>query len=118
MGAITSSGDITDFSNYGKKRVDVFAPGASIYSTMPGGAYDFQDGTSMAAPVVSGVAALIWSYHPNLTALQVKEAITKSVIKPNVKTMIAGGKKMKYKKLCSSGGFVNAVLALMEASKM
>lgn len=116
VGAITSSGDIADFSNYGKKRVDVLAPGASIYSTMPGGTYEFQDGTSMAAPVVSGIAAIIWSYHPNLTAIQVKEAITKSVIKPRIKTMIAGGKKMKYKNLCTSGGFVNAALALRIAA--
>jgi subtilisin family serine protease len=117
VGAITSSGDVADFSNYGKKRVDVFAPGAAIYSTMPGGAYEFQDGTSMAAPVVSGIAAMIWSYYPQLTAVQVKEAITKGVIKPKQKTM-AGDKKVKFKNLCTSGGFVNAVLALMEASKM
>jgi subtilisin family serine protease len=117
VGAITTSGDIADFSNFGKKRVDVFAPGASIYSTMPGGTYEFQDGTSMAAPVVSGIAALIWSYYPQLSAIQVKEAITASVVKPKEKTL-AGGKMMKFKKLCTSGGWVNAATALMKASGM
>ena len=58
---------VAAFSNYGKKTVDVFAPGVKIYSTVTGGnQYGFHDGTSMAAPVVSGLAALIRSYYPAL----------------------------------------------------
>lgn len=118
VGAINSSGQIADFSNYGAKTVDVFAPGVSIYSTMPNNKYDFQDGTSMASPVVAGVAALIRSYYPNLTAPQVKNVITSSVIKPSYKTVYPGGKKkVKFKKLCSTGGYVNAYRAIEEAGQ-
>ncbi|MEP6466814.1 MAG: S8 family peptidase [Parafilimonas sp.] len=68
---------IAYFSNYGKNSVDVFAPGVKIYSTLPG-SYGYHDGTSMASPVVTGIAALIRSYFPQLSAEQVKYAITKS----------------------------------------
>lgn len=110
VGAISSSGDIADFSNYGARSVDVFAPGVTIYSTMPGGVYDFQNGTSMAAPVVSGLAAMIRSYYPSLSAEEVKKLIMESVIKPKSKTRIPGTKKKKAKfsKLCVSAGWVNA----------
>ena len=56
------------FSNYGKNEVDVFAPGVDILSTVPGNKYERESGTSMAAPVVSGLAALIMGYYPNLSA--------------------------------------------------
>ena len=67
-----------DFSNYGKKSVDVFAPGVDIYSTVPGGGYKDNSGTSMAAPVASGVAAVLMSYYPALTAADVKAIMMKS----------------------------------------
>lgn len=70
-----------DFSNFGKESVDVFAPGVDIYSTVPGSAYKDNSGTSMAAPVVSGVAATLMSYFPQLTALDVKEILMKSSVK-------------------------------------
>lgn len=118
VGAVNASGHVTDFSNYGQQRVDLFAPGASIYSTMPGGTYEFQDGTSMAAPVVSGIAALVWSYYPNLTARQVKEIILSSSIKPKYKTVVSGSrKKVKFKKISVTGGIANAYKALEEAGK-
>jgi acyl-CoA reductase-like NAD-dependent aldehyde dehydrogenase len=66
-----------DFSNYGKVLVDVFAPGKDIYSTIPQSAYKKYDGTSMAAPMVAGVAALLKSYFPSLTMLQIKNNIRK-----------------------------------------
>ncbi len=69
------------FSNYGKKSVDVFAPGANIMSTVPHDEYKAEDGTSMASPVTAGVAALIWSHYPKLTAEEVKEIIILSVNK-------------------------------------
>lgn len=70
-----------DFSNFGQKSVDVFAPGVDIYSTIPGDAYKDNSGTSMAAPVVSGVAATLMSYFPELTAKDVKEILMKSAVK-------------------------------------
>ena len=70
-----------DFSNFGKTSVDVFAPGVDIFSTAPGGTYKDNSGTSMAAPVVAGVAATLMSYYPNLTAKDVKEILMKSSVK-------------------------------------
>ena len=68
------------FSNYGKNEVDVFAPGMKIYSTIPGGnTYGNAQGTSMASPVVAGLAALILEYYPNLSAEQVKYVIENSL---------------------------------------
>lgn len=92
------------FSNYGKTKVDVFAPGVLINSTVPGSKYKRLDGTSMATPIVSGLAALIWSYYPDLTAIQVKEIIMQSVIKVD-----------QLKERCVTGGVVNAYTALQLA---
>jgi subtilisin family serine protease len=74
----TVEGLMADFSNYGKKSVDVFAPGVDIYSTVPGGGFKDNSGTSMAAPVASGVAATILSYYPQLTATDVKAIMMQS----------------------------------------
>src|SRR5690606_28131014 len=71
VGSLTSkygSKMVSNFSNYGKKNVDVFAPGSAIYSTFPENEYKAISGTSMAAPAVAGVVALVRSYYPNLTA--------------------------------------------------
>lgn len=113
VGAISSSGDAASFTNYSKTRVDVFAPGVKIYSTVPDNKYAHHDGTSMAAPVVSGLAALIWSYFPELNAKQLKTVITGSVIAVPFKTIQPGSKKKKVKftTLCSTGGIVNAYRA-------
>ncbi|RKR82389.1 subtilase family protein [Mucilaginibacter gracilis] len=92
------------FSNYGKTSVDVFAPGVQIYSTIPGSKYAYFDGTSMACPVVSGLAALIREYYPKLTALEVKDIILKSVVKRSALT-----------NYCITGGVVNAYNALQLA---
>ena len=107
-----------DFSNYGKNTVDVFAPGVQIYSTVSNSAYDAYDGTSMASPVVAGIAALIWSYYPNLTAVQVKQIIESSVVKPEAKFIKPGKKRKKttYKKLCKTAGIVNVENALKAAA--
>jgi subtilisin family serine protease len=107
------------FSNYGKTSVDVFAPGVRIYSTIPENKYLDEDGTSMAAPVVTGLAALIRSYYPNLTAPQVKEIILKSVVKinHNVSTMKgADTVSIPFSDLCVTGGIVNAYQALKLAA--
>jgi subtilisin family serine protease len=108
------------FSNWGKNEVDVFAPGVDILSTVPGNQYERDSGTSMAAPVVSGLAALIMDYYPNLTAADVKQVITSSVsnysnqmvVRPGDKTMVPFGS------LSITGGIVNAYNALKLADQM
>lgn len=108
------------FSNYGKTKVDVFAPGVSINSTIQNSGYEKRDGTSMAAPVVSGIAALLFSYYPKLTAEQVKEIIMKTVVEVPDKINITEDdqtKQVSYSYLCVSGGIVNAYKALQLAEK-
>ncbi|MGH7505769.1 MAG: S8 family peptidase, partial [Longimicrobiales bacterium] len=80
VGASSWKGDslAAAFSNYGAAQVDLFAPGVDILSTVPGGGYERQDGTSMAAPVVTGVAALIMAYYPRLDAAGVKRVLLES----------------------------------------
>lgn len=106
-----------NFSNYGINTVDVFAPGVSIYSTLPDSKYGRFDGTSMAAPVTSGVAAMIRSYYPELSAVQVKDIITKSVTTVKKKVMIPGekNKKARLKDLSKTGGVVNMYEAFVLA---
>jgi subtilisin family serine protease len=110
-----------DFSNYGMKTVDVFAPGLDINSTVPdSNEYKEYSGTSMAAPVTAGVAAVIRSYYPELSAEQVKEAIEKSVVVVKGKVLLPGSekKKVKFKNLCKTSGIVNLYKALEYAATM
>jgi len=113
---------VASFSNYGKKGVDVFAPGSRIYSTLPGGnSYGFEDGTSMASPVVAGVAALLRSYYPNLSAAQIKQAIEKSVTQlDNSYTVLKPGTDtpVKMSELAKAGGLLNAYGAVETAEKL
>lgn len=107
------------FSNYSSTKVDLFAPGMSIKSTVPGSEYKSFDGTSMAAPVVSGVAGLVRQRFPSLTAQQVKVILMQSATPCSEKLRIPGtGKKCKMKDLCVSGGIVNAEAALKLASEV
>jgi cell wall-associated protease len=69
---------VAGFSNYGKKTVDIFAPGYRIYSTKPENHYGLSDGTSFSSPMVAGTAALIKSYYPRLSAVQIKDILIKS----------------------------------------
>jgi len=110
---------IGNFSNYGKNSVDIFAPGVDIYSTMPGSTYKNNNGTSMAAPVVSGVAALLRSYFPKLTAPQVKEILLKSAIPYTGKVNVPGSEDQQSSlaDISKTGGIVNAYEALKLASK-
>lgn len=109
-----------DFSNYGKENVDVFAPGVRIYSTVPG-AHNYANlkGTSMSTPIVTGLAALIRSYYPNLTAVQVKKIIEESVLKPSVTVpSIKPGSKdepIAFDLLSKTGGIINAFYAVESA---
>lgn len=114
------SGMISGFSNYGKVNVDVFAPGSQIYSTVPENEYENNSGTSMAAPAVAGVAALIRSYYPKLTAAQVKQILMDSGLAVKTKVIVGGdtGKIKPFADLTKSGKMVNAYNALIMASKM
>ncbi len=107
------------FSNYGKHSVDVFAPGFMIKSTIPDSKYEEFDGTSMASPVVSGLAAMILSYHPELKPSQVREIIMKSATKvvQKVKNRNERGESVRlpFTDLCISGGVVNAYSAMVMA---
>jgi subtilisin family serine protease len=111
---------VAGFSNYGKKEVDVFAPGVQIYSTIPGGnKYNNASGTSMASPVVAGVAALILSYYPDLSARQLKEIIEKTAAPlPDNMVNKPGSKDetIDFSELSNSDGVVNVYEALKLAS--
>lgn len=116
VGSISADGIPASSSNYGKKGVDLFAPGVEIYSTIGGNEYKKMNGTSMAAPVVTGVAALIWNYFPELSAQQVKQAILKGVTPKKgskVTQPIKAGAQYKplvvdFSDLCTTGGILNA----------
>ena len=106
------------FSNYGRKRVDLFAPGVGIYSTNPGNKYSFGNGTSYASPIVAGIAALVLEYYPALSAKQVKYILEKSVTKlPGVLVLKPGtNEKVPFSTLSATGGIVNAYNALKLAA--
>jgi cell wall-associated protease len=123
VGALTSNfgeGMIAPFSNYGRQNVDIFAPGAQIYSTMPENDYEFQSGTSMAAPAVAGLAALIRSHYPKLTANQVKRIIMESGLAPNISVNIGGDEEtsVKLSEVSRTGKIANAYNALILAERV
>jgi subtilisin family serine protease len=106
---------VADFSNYGKKSVDVFAPGVDLYSTTPNQKYESNSGTSMASPVTAGIAALLISYYPDLDAEQIRKIILDSTVKfDKLKVNRPGeeGKLVSFDSLSSTGGVVNAYEAV------
>ncbi len=111
---------VSSFSNYGNINVDVFAPGSDIYATMPGNAYDYNSGTSMAAPGVAGVAALIRSQYPTLQAKEVKQIIMRSGLAAKTTVILAGdsSKLEDFSKISKSGKMVNAYNALLLAEQV
>jgi cell wall-associated protease len=112
-----------DFSNYGYKTVDFFAPGVSIYSSQPGNKYGVMDGTSFSAPMTAGAAALIKSVYPSLHAAQIKEILLKSTRKyPRLKVYMPNQaskkkEKVRFGKLSVTGGVLNVYDALLLAEK-
>jgi len=127
VGAISHSVNenlLADFSNYGKSDVDVFAPGVRIYATTPNNSYEFLQGTSMASPNVAGVAALIRSYYPDLTAPQVKKIIMESGIAIDLDVVLgnedpeAPKEKRAFRELSKTGKIVNAYNAIIMADGM
>ena len=117
VGASTESvkgGLAADFSNYGNKSVDIFAPGQDIYNAIPNNKYKKLDGTSMAAPMVSGVAAMLKSYYPQLSMKQIKEIILKSSkYYGNTMQRLPGSEQtIKFKQLSRSGAIVDLLRAI------
>lgn len=108
---------IASFSNYGKKSVDIFAPGDEIYSTLPFDSYGFEGGTSMAAPAVAGMAAVIRSLYPQLTAVQVKRVILDSGLSIPLQVRV-GDQERALEDLCTSGKIANLYTALLLANQI
>ncbi|HPM30481.1 MAG TPA: S8 family peptidase [Chryseolinea sp.] len=111
---------VGSFSNYGKKSVDLFAPGVEIYSTTPNDTYEDLQGTSMACPVAVGVAAILLEYFPDLTAKQVKEILNQSTRKfDGLKVTKPGSTdRVSFNQLSISGGIINAYEAVKLAESM
>ncbi|RDC62591.1 S8 family serine peptidase [Adhaeribacter pallidiroseus] len=116
---------VASFSNYGKQSVDVFAPGVDIYSLKPNQEYNENSGTSMASPVTTGVAALLFSYFPDLTAAQVRDIILKSSVKYATLEVAKPGTTKKteanlvpFGTLSITGGEVNAYQAVKMAEQL
>ena len=105
---------VGSFSNYGKKSVDLFAPGVQIYSTTPNNTYEDLQGTSMACPATTGVAAILFSYFPELSAAQIKDILRQSTRKfDGLKVTKPGTKdQIKFDELSTTGGMVNAYEAV------
>lgn len=110
---------VAAFSNFGRNDVDIMAPGVDIYSSVPVDAFEDQSGTSMAAPVVAGVAAVLRSYYPALTAAQVKELLTKTVTRHTIYSPVPGRSKyiVQLWYFSRSAGIVNAAKAVELAAR-
>jgi len=107
---------VADFSNFGKKTVDLFAPGVEIYSTTPDNTYKNESGTSMASPAAAGVAALVMAYFPNLTSSQVLDILKASTRKfDGLKVQKPGGGRINFDDLSKTGGLINAYEAVKMA---
>lgn len=111
---------VASYSNYGNINVDIFAPGTDIYSTFPNNEYEYSPGTSMAAPAVAGIAALVMSQYPSLTAAQVKQVILRSGLPIKAKVILGGdnSKSASLDEISTSGKIANAYNALIMASKV
>jgi subtilisin family serine protease len=110
-----------EFSNYGRGHVHVFAPGVDIMSAAPGDEYKPASGTSFAAPVVSGLAALLMSYFPELDAADVKRVILESATPLSGRVVLRpGGEEMRvgFGELAATGGIVNAFEAVRRAERL
>ncbi|PJR04184.1 S8 family peptidase [Avrilella dinanensis] len=111
---------VAEFSNFGHVDVDVFAPGVKIYATVPHGKYEYLQGTSMASPNAAGVAAMIRSYFPSLTAPEVKQIMKDSGVPVNFDVIVSGdaSDKRNFQDISTSGKFVNLYNALIMADKV
>ena len=117
IGPVKNSLMIAPFSNYGNYNLDCFAPGALIYAPVPGNQYEALSGTSMAAPSVSGVAAIILSYYPKLSPKATKMVLMESVVEINFDLELGYERiQTSMGDISKTGGIVNAYNALLYAS--
>jgi subtilisin family serine protease len=109
IGASTNNSEAlrADFSNFNKRLVDFFAPGDKIYSTVVDGKYKYEQGTSMASPVVAGAAAVLLAYMPTLTPEQLIESLVKTANKSNVKTSLPNGENVSFELVSKAGGVID-----------
>lgn len=107
------------FSNYSDSMVDIYAPGLEIYSTVPQSEYEISQGTSMAAPMVTGLAALLKSYYPKFTMFEIKDIILESAqdVSENITPLPGDKKEVPFKALCITGGIANAYNAVLLAEE-
>lgn len=120
VGSSLQNGTLAPFSNYGKETVDILAPGIEITSTSPDNKYATEEGTSLSAPIVTGIAALLRSYFPNLSAQQVKDIIMQTVTDVSKKKTQLPGNKQKITTMqatARTGGIINAFEAFKKAKK-
>ncbi len=109
-----------NFSNYGKKNVDVFAPGVRVTSIEKDAEFDTADGTSFASPITAGLAALLLEYYPHLSARQLKQIILQSAKPLTGKMVLKPGSttdKVDFSTLSKTGGIINAYQAFLIAAK-
>ena len=123
VGASTPDGRVASFSNYGAENVDLLAPGENVRSTAPEGGYDTAQGTSIAAPIVSGVAAVLRSFYPDLSAREIRDILVRTVTHFPADEMPVPGKSdtprmIQGRRVCLSGGILNAQAAMKEASRI
>jgi cell wall-associated protease len=111
---------VATFSNYGATSVDLFSPGVKIWSTTPLDTYKYLQGTSMASPNVAGVAAMIRSYYPKLSAKQVKQVLMDSGLHTSTPVIVGGEESniQPFDSISKSGNTANLYNALIMASKM
>ena len=111
---------VATFSNYGATSVDLFSPGVKIWSTTPLDTYEYLQGTSMASPNVAGVAAMIRSYYPKLSAKQVKQVLMESGLHTSIPVIVGGEESniQPFDAISKSGNTANLYNALIMASKM
>ena len=110
---------LTDFSNFGNNVVDLLSPGNKIYSSLPNQQYGFLNGTSMSAPILSHIAAIVRAYFPRLSAQQVKTILLQSCWKPNDENRLfpipQKDQSKKMKDMSAEGGIINAALSIQNA---
>ncbi|MEN8157475.1 MAG: S8 family serine peptidase, partial [Bacteroidota bacterium] len=126
IGSVDAYGNPAITSNYGAKAVDVFAPGVDIYSAIIGDNYKKLSGSSMAAPVVTGIAALVWSYFPDLSVQELIEVMRKGVTnmagkqvdKPKDPNLMMPRELIAFEELCAWSGIINAYNAIKLANEL
>ncbi len=113
---------VSSFSNYGKIAVDIFAPASDIYTLAVNNEYDTDSGTSFASPIVAGTAALLKSYFPRLTAVQLKEIILETGTSLDIKVRCPGDEKgnplVSFSELSKTGKILNVYKALKMAEEV